>query len=76
MNFNKYNLFLLYIIICVIAPLLLGVFSIWCSNQPIVISNGLGEEYKSTGGMAFGLGIASGIMCFPIGAGIFLMGND
>lgn len=76
MNFNKYNLFLIYIIVCVIAPLLLGLFSIWCSDQPIVISTGLGDEYRQTGRMGIGLGIASGLLSIPMGVGIFLLNDD
>jgi hypothetical protein len=73
MNFNIYNLFLLYIGVCVIAPFLLGVFSMWCSNQLLVISIGLGNAYKQVGGMGMGLGIASGLLSVPMGIGIFLV---
>lgn len=74
-NFNKYNLFLIYIILCVIAPLLLGFFSMWCSNQQITISSGLSNVYKQTGGIGIGVGIASGLLSIPMGIGIFLL-ND
>lgn len=73
MNLNNYNLFLLYIGVCVIAPFLLGIFSMWCSDQPLVISMGLGDAYKQVGGIGTGLGIASGLLSVPMGIGIFLV---
>ncbi len=50
--------------------------SIWCSNQSIVVSAGLSDEYESVGSVGFGLGIASGLLCIPMGIGILILNED
>ena len=51
---------------CILALIILGLFSIWMSTTEFVISSGLSESYLSAGNMSIGWGISSAILITPL----------
>ena len=58
---------------CILALILLGLFSIWMSTTELVISSGLSESYLSAGNMSIGLGIGFAILITPLVAVSYIL---